>query len=83
MAGKKRIATHLGGYSFDQRMKLVAVRVVLVIIALVGIMHVIRLVPVMFVLVALVLIMVMCCAGHCNLLFVDSVDCSKPTLCKV
>ena len=59
----------MGGYSLNQWMKLVAVRVVLVIVTLVGIMHVIRLVSVMFVLVALVLIVLMCCARHCNLLF--------------
>ncbi len=49
-------------------MVLVAFSVVLVIVALMGIMHVIRLVPVVFVLVALMLVMVMCCACHCNLL---------------
>ncbi len=59
----------MGGYSLNQRMKLVAVRVVLVLVTLMGIMHVIRLVSVVLVLVALMLIVLMCCARHCNLLF--------------
>ena len=50
-------------------MELVAFSVVLVIVALMGIMHVIRLIPVVFVLVALMLVVAMCCASHCNLLY--------------
>ena len=67
--GPKSTNSHLnGGHSPNQRMELVAVRVVFVIVAFMGIMHVIRLVPVMFVLITLMLIVVMCCACHCNLL---------------
>ena len=62
-------------------MVLVAFSVVLVIVALMGIMHVIRLVPVVFVLVALMLVMVMCCACHCNLLFKAVLRLSRHYFC--
>ncbi len=62
-------------------MVLVAFSVVLVIVALMGIMHVIRLVPVVFVLVALMLVMVMCCACHCNLLFKAVLPLTSSLLC--
>ncbi len=68
--GPKNTNSHLnGGHSPNQRIKLVAVRVVLVIVTLVGIMYVIRLIPMMFVLVALVLIVVVRSACHRNLPF--------------
>ncbi len=63
-------------------MKLIAVRVVLMLVALVRIMHVIRLVCVVLVFIALMLIVLMCCARHCNLHFLTAVGCSESTLAR-